>query len=115
MKGNRSFWAWRKFGGSWMLVEDVGERRVVLDVGMDNTQGDWDPPGVPVMVTRGPDGVLVPITPDMPVARLIVEAPEMYSLIKKLITTVVAVYGIDAKTPYQAIIDRVEGVTPPKE
>ncbi len=72
---SRGPWAWRKFGRHWSLVEDFGPRRVVLDAWLDNHQSDWDSPGCPMLVTCSSDGVLVPITPDHPAAKVIAAAP----------------------------------------
>lgn len=78
MKPTDGPWAWRKLGGQWHLVQDVGPRQVILTAGLDNSVSDWDSPGSPELLTRDPaTGQLVAVEPGQANAALIASAPDL--------------------------------------
>ena len=72
----RSPWRWEDFAGAWMLVSDTGEEDVVLQALWGGSVED----GPRLIVRSVTDGRLVDLTPDHPIARLLVKLPDLYEI-----------------------------------
>lgn len=66
-------WRWQKFGDKLMLVTDGGGTDVVLSV----SAGGRDKGA---LTTCSPDGVMIPLTPDHPLARLLAAVPDLVAI-----------------------------------
>lgn len=64
-------WRWQKFGDRVMLVTDGGGADVVLSIREQRVSGRMQP----ALATCSPDGVMVPLTADHPLARLLAGIP----------------------------------------
>lgn len=65
-------WAWQKFGSEWCLTGQHGMRPIVLATRKNNP-------------TSLVNGLLVPLDPNHPDARLIAAAPELFDLCKEIL------------------------------
>lgn len=65
----RQPWKWHNFGYGWMLIRRNGPRKVVLKPVYYG--------GTVAIDVRNPDGSLVELTPEHPIARMLERAPEM--------------------------------------
>lgn len=64
-------WRWQKFGDRLMLVTDGGGADVVLSI----REGRGRTP--PTLATCSPDGVMIPLAADHPLARLLAAVPAL--------------------------------------
>lgn len=69
---------WRWLTGD-TLIEDHGKRNVVLTISSDRRTGSV------YLSTRGDDGILVPLLPDHPIARLIAAAPGLLRIAEEYV------------------------------
>lgn len=72
-------WCWRKQGSGFILTTEVKGAVVVMATTEVNRQWDGDDPAETVIAVRDKTGVLVPLTPDHPVARAIRMLPDLIS------------------------------------
>lgn len=99
----RKPWLWVKNGDDYVLWGNHGHRPIVLDCGSVNGK----PMGRKVLRSNM-NGIMRPFDPGHPDARLIVEAPAMYELLKS------TMYACPSKVTYEeaaGLIARIDGVT----
>jgi len=76
MKHTKGKWAWQRFGDHYHLAAQHGMREIIISANIVN-QHSLKP-----CVTMNIDGILKPINPDHPNAKLIAKAPEMLQALK---------------------------------
>lgn len=69
-------WRWQQFGDRLMLVTDGGGADVVLSIA--------GKPQAPKLATCGPDGVMRPLAPDHPLARLLESVPDLVAIAREI-------------------------------
>lgn len=95
-------WAWQRFGKEWCLVGQWGMRPIVLSVMRK------------VGLTSLVDGLLVPLNPEHPDARLIAAAPDLLEALIGLMSSTGALNGFHgtdnpAEAKARAAIAKAEG------
>lgn len=78
-KFTKKEWAWQKFGNQYMLTAQHGMRSIIIGTVRDrqNTMVH--------SVATNVDGILQPITPDNPDAKLIAAAPELFEVVSAIL------------------------------
>lgn len=66
----RRKWCWRKSGREYHLSTESGGGVTVLATNVGDS-------GVPHIAVRDGDGILVPVTPDHPIAKAVAELPNL--------------------------------------
>jgi len=72
-KSTKAPWAWQKFGNKYCLTAQHGMREIILGANPVDGENGF----APCMVVMNEDGILRPIDPDHPNAKLIASAPEL--------------------------------------
>lgn len=74
-------WAWQRFGGNFILVAQHGIRDIIISANTKDPKMGW----VECYPSMNDDGILRPINPNHPDAKLIAAAPEMLTMLIELV------------------------------
>ena len=76
MKHTKAPWAWQKFGKNHFLTAQHGMREIILSGNKDKGGASYP--------SMNKDGILQPIDPEHPNAKLIAAAPELLEALQKV-------------------------------
>jgi len=77
-KHTKGEWAWQKFGSFYSLTAQHGFREIIISASQDEKNGL-------IYTSMNNDGILYPIDPNHPNAKLIAAAPELFEACIKMI------------------------------